>query len=198
MSRDSDVVRTTSRVGGLWGFAVIVIGMACIVIPWVPGLGVTLMIGIALIAVGIAQALYAFESKSFGAGAARFIFSLLAILAGLSLVAQPGVGLATITLLLAIWFFIDGIWSLVSGFKWRPFEGWGWMVFSGVVSVILGVMIYQQFPVSATWLVGVLVGIRLVFAGWTMVAMGLVGEAIADDAELAAEAGESSKIDDQA
>jgi uncharacterized membrane protein HdeD (DUF308 family) len=106
--------------------------------------------------------------------------------------------LATITLLLAIWFFIDGIWSLVSGFKWRPFEGWGWMVFSGVVSVILGVMIYQQFPVSATWLVGVLVGIRLVFAGWTMVAMGLVGEAIADDAELAAEAGESSKIDDQA
>ncbi len=198
MSQDSDAVRAASRVGGLWGFAVIVIGMACIVIPWVPGLGVTLMIGIALIAVGIAQALYAFESKSFGAGVARFVFSLLAVLAGLSLVAQPGVGLATITLMLAIWFFIDGIWSLISGFKWRPFEGWGWMAFSGAVSVIFGVMIYQQFPVSATWLVGVLVGIRLVFAGWTMVAMGMVGEAIADDAELAAKAGESSKIDEQA
>ena len=198
MSQDSETIKTSSRVGGLLGYSVIIIGMACIVVPWVPGLGVTLMIGIALIATGIAQALYAFKSESFGVGVARFGFSVLAALAGLSLVTQPGVGLATITLLLAIWFVIDGIWSLVSGFKWRPFEGWGWMVFSGAVSVILGVMIYRQFPVSATWLVGVLVGIRLVFAGWTMVAMGMAGEIIAGEVELAAEASESGDQDEQA
>jgi uncharacterized membrane protein HdeD (DUF308 family) len=156
------------------------------------------MIGIALIATGIAQALFAFKSRSFGVGAARFGFSVLAVIAGFSLVTQPGAGLATITLLLAIWFVIDGIWSLVSGFKWRPFEGWGWMVFSGAISVILGVMIYRQFPVSATWLVGVLVGIRLVVAGWTMVAMGLAGEIIADEVELAAKASESGDQDEQA
>ena len=63
---------------------------------------------------------------------------------------------------------IDGIWSLVAGFRWRPSEGWGWMVFSGIVSIILGVMIWRQFPVSALWLVGVLVGIRLLFTGLTM------------------------------
>jgi uncharacterized membrane protein HdeD (DUF308 family) len=59
------------------------------------------------------------------------------------------------------------------------------MVFSGIVSIILGVMIWRQFPVSAVWLVGVLVGIRLVFAGWTMIMLGGVGEAIVDEAERA-------------
>jgi hypothetical protein len=79
------------------------------------------MIGIALIATGIAQALFAFKSKSFGVGAARFGFSVLVALAGLSLVARPGAGLATITLLLAIWFVIDGRWfSGLNGYHSKP------------------------------------------------------------------------------
>ena len=82
MDQDCVALKTSSRVGALWGYAVIVIGIACIVAPWVPGLGVTLMIGIALIATGIAQALYAFKSKSFGVGIARFGFSVLAALVG--------------------------------------------------------------------------------------------------------------------
>jgi uncharacterized membrane protein HdeD (DUF308 family) len=122
---------------------------------------------------------------------------VLAALAGLSLVSQPGAGLATITLFLAAWFVADGIWSLISGFKWRPFDGWGWMVFSGIVSIVLGVMIYRQYPESAIWLVGVLVGIRLVLSGWTMVAMGVVGEALADRVDQAVAAKDSGNTDGQ-
>jgi uncharacterized membrane protein HdeD (DUF308 family) len=89
------------------------------------GLSVTLIIGSALIATGIAQALFAFKSKSFGVGATRFGFSVLAALTGLSLVAQPGAGLATITLLLAIWFVIDGHWFPgLNGNRSKVGAGW--------------------------------------------------------------------------
>ena len=153
--------------------------------PFITGVAVTVMLGIILVAAGIAQFVYAFKSRSFGEGILRFLFSALAVLAGVGMMVQPGAGLATITLFLAAWFFVDGIWSLVSGFRWRPFEGWGWMVFSGIVSIVLGVMIYNQFPESALWLVGVLVGIRLVFSGMAMIMMGAAGEAVVDEAEKA-------------
>ncbi len=80
---------------------------------------------------------------------------------------------------------MDGIWSVISGLRWRPFEGWGWMVFSGIVSIVFGVMIYRQFPESALWLVGVLVGVRLVFSGMAMIMMGAATEAVVDEAEKA-------------
>ena len=185
MGETSDLVREGSRAGIVWGIAVLILGLLAIAMPFIMGVAVTVIIGVILIAAGVAELVYTFKSRSFGEGFFRFLFGLLAILAGLSLVSQPNAGLATITLFLAIWFFVDGIITLIQGFRWRPFDGWGWMVFSGIVSIILGVMIWRQFPVSAVWLVGVLVGIRLIFAGWTMIMLGNVGEAIADEAERA-------------
>lgn len=185
MGESSELVRAGSRAGTLWGIIVLILGLLAVAMPFIPGVAVIVMIGIILIAAGLAELVYTFKSRSFGEGLFRFLFGLLAILAGLSLVAQPVAGLATITLFLAVWFFVDGIITLIQGFRWRPFDGWGWMVFSGIVSIVLGVMIWRQFPVSAVWLVGVLVGIRLIFAGWTMIMLGSVGEAIADEAERA-------------
>ena len=171
-------VANTARAGTIWGFVVILLGILAMVMPFITGVAVTLMIGIILMASGIAQIMYTFKSQSFGEGLFRFMFGLLAALAGLSLVTQPGAGLATITLFLAVWFFVDGVISLVQGFRWRPSEGWGWMVFSALISIICGVMIWRQFPVSALWLVGVLVGIRLLFSGWAMVMLASVAKAL--------------------
>lgn len=185
MNEVTQAARAGSRAGTVWGIIVLILGMLAIAMPFITGVGVTLLIGIILIAAGVAELVYVFKSKSFGEGFFRFLFGLVAILAGLSLVSQPDAGLATITLFLAVWFFVDGIITLIQGFRWRPFEGWGWMVFSGIVSIVLGVMIWRQFPVSAVWLVGVLVGIRLIFAGWTMIMLGGVGEAIVDEVERA-------------
>ena len=185
MNEVANVAKTGARIGTIWGVIVMILGVLAMAMPFITGVAITAMIGIILIATGIAQFLCALKSNSFGEGAFRFLFGLLALLAGVSLVSQPGAGLATITLFLAIWFFADGVTSLYQGFRWRPFDGWGWMVFSGIVSIILGVMIWRQFPVSAVWLVGVLVGIRLVFAGLTMIMMGAVAKSIADDVEEA-------------
>jgi len=187
MNEVTEAAKTGSRVGTTWGIVVIILGVLAIAMPFVAGVAIVATIGVILIATGAAELMYAFKSKSFGEGAFRFLFSILAVLAGLYLLFRPGAGLATITLFLAVWFFIDGIACLVQGFRWRPSEGWGWMVFSGIVSIILGVMIWRQFPVSAVWLVGVLVGIRLLFTGLAMVMMGSVVGAITDEVEQATE-----------
>ncbi len=159
------------------GIAVLVLGLLAIAMPLITGVAVTLLIGVILIAAGVAHVIYTFSSKSFGEGVFRFLFGLLAVVAGISLLTQPDAGLATITFFLAIWFIIDGVITLIQGFRWRPFEGWGWMIFSGAVSILLGILVWAQFPVSAVWLVGVLVGIRLMFLGWIMILLRSVGEA---------------------
>ena len=90
-----------------------------------------------------------------------------------------------VTLFLAVWFFVDGLFAIFNGISWRPQPGWGWMLLNGVIGIILGVMIYRQFPTSAVWLVGLLVGIRLLLAGWTMIALGAMGRQVAKEIDQA-------------
>lgn len=181
MSDFSQEIKSGSRTSTLWGILVLLLGIFSISAPWLPGLGLVLMIGIALILAGVAKLIFSFGSHSFGRGALRFLIGALAIFAGGALVANPGAGLATITLLLAAWFLVDGIFTLLAALNLRQLKGWGWMAFSGVISIVLGVMIYLQWPVSAIWLVGVLVGIRLIFAGMAMIMVGSAGRALAKE-----------------
>jgi uncharacterized membrane protein HdeD (DUF308 family) len=183
MSELSEVTKSGARSATILGVAVLVMGILAVGMPFITGVAITVSIGIILLGTGIAQIIFAFQSHSFGRGILRFAFGLMAALCGVSLISQPAAGLATITLFLAVWFFVDGLFSIFTGFSWRPNNGWGWMTFNGVVGLILGVMIYRQFPVSATWLVGLLVGIRLVLAGWTMIALGAVGREVSKKIE---------------
>lgn len=183
MTTMSEAARKGSQVATWWGIAVIILGTAAIGMPFVTGVAITLSIGLILMATGIAQIVFAFQSHSFGRGALRFGFGLLAGLCGVSLVTQPGAGLATVTLFLAVWFLVDGVFSIFHALSWRPQPGWGWMLLNGVMSFILGLLVYLQFPSSAVWLVGLLVGIRLVLSGWTMIALGALGRGVAADIE---------------
>lgn len=181
----ADSAKAGSKAATWWGIAVLLLGVLAIGMPFLTGVAITISIGVILITTGIAQLVFAFQSHSFGSGALRFGFGVLAGLCGLSLVTQPGAGLATITLFLAVWFFVDGLFALFNGISWRPQAGWGWMLVNGIISIILGVMIYRQFPTSAVWLVGLLVGIRLLLAGWTMIALGAMGRQVAREIDQA-------------
>ena len=87
------------------------------------------------------------------------------------MLARPGMALATLTLVLAAFFFVDGIFQIVWAFRLRPIKGWGWTLLSGVVALALGIMIWRQFPVSGIWAVGTLAGINLIFGGSSIVAI---------------------------
>jgi polyhydroxyalkanoate synthesis regulator phasin len=105
---------------------------------------------------------------------------------------RPLVGLVTMTLLLAIYFLIDGISEIVAAFKIKPDQGWGWVLFNGIIAVLLGFMIWRQWPVSGAWAIGLLVGIHILMTGWSMIILGSgarrVAGAIEDAVEDAVEA----------
>jgi len=85
---------------------------------------------------------------------------------------QPGVALGALTLLLAGFFFAQGVIEIFNAFGSRPQAGWGWLLASGVVSVLLAVMIWRQFPLSGAWAIGTLVGVRLLMSGISILAIG--------------------------
>ena len=96
----------------------------------------------------------------------------LTTVAGFYLFNQPLSGLASITIFLAAYFVVTGISELVSAFQIRPAEGWGFMLFNGIVTLLLGIMLWRQFPLSGAWAVGVLFGAKLLLSGCSLIFIG--------------------------
>jgi uncharacterized membrane protein HdeD (DUF308 family) len=92
-------------------------------------------------------------------------------LAGISVVAHPLFGLAFLTLLLVVYFLVEGIWKIIVSFRYRPATGWIWLLLSGTASLLLGFLIWDQWPISGMWAVGVMVGINLLSTGLAFVAL---------------------------
>jgi uncharacterized membrane protein HdeD (DUF308 family) len=107
---------------------------------------------------------------------------LLAIIAGATVIAHPLFGLKFLTLLLIIFFVMDGIARSVLALQMRPTPGWGWQMFTGIVTLLLAAMIWRQWPVSGAWAIGVLVGVQILLVGWAHVALGLAARAATDSA----------------
>ena len=186
MSNSSvEAVRLTSRAGFVWGILTIFLGAMAIASPLVSGIAVATLVGVFLLAAGIAQAIFAFKAGSFGEGIFTFLFGAFGILGGMVMLARPLFGLASITMVLAVYFFVDGVSGVFTAFRLRPVQGWAWMLVSSIISVFLGIMILNNWPASGMWLVGTLVGVRLFFAGWSMIALGAIGKAVANQADAA-------------
>jgi uncharacterized membrane protein HdeD (DUF308 family) len=129
----------------------------------------------------------AFRAGSFGDGFMVFLLGVLSLLAGLYMLANPGAALGTLTLFLAAYLVVSGIVEVIYAFQVKPVQGWGSLLFSGAVSVLLGILLWRQFPLSGAWAVGVLVGVRLVMTGFELMALGGAAGGVADALDEAAE-----------
>ena len=147
--------------------------------PFVAGTSVTIAVAVLMIAAGIARTIFAFQAESWGRGTLTFFLGVLTAFCGLVILARPGIGLSTLTLILAAYFFADGLFECIASFKLRPMKGWWWMLLGGFVSIALGLMIAREWPLSGLWAVGVLVGVKLIFAGWPMIMLGAAGRGLA-------------------
>jgi uncharacterized membrane protein HdeD (DUF308 family) len=157
----------------LFGIMEIIIGVLAITAPLVAGLAVTLMVAILLLLAGLSRTIGALKAGSWGAGILGFLVGVLALAGGVIMLARPGAGLAWITWLLSVYFFVVGLSGIALALKIRPHPGWGWRLFNGILSLLLGVLIMRHWPLSGAWAVGVLVGIHFLSSGWIMLFMGL-------------------------
>lgn len=156
----------------LLGVVELVIGVVAVLSPGMTGVVVALMVGVLLMLGGFTRIFGAFKAASFGTGALAILVGAFSILAGLILVARPGVGPAAIAFILAFYFFVDGITHIAIAFQMKPAPAWGWMLFTGVLSAVLGFFIWNQWPLSGMSAVGTLVGIQFLSSGGSMIAIG--------------------------
>jgi uncharacterized membrane protein HdeD (DUF308 family) len=153
------------------GLILLVLGGLAILAPMVAGIAIALMVGVLVLASGCARLAFALRAGSFGRGILGTVLGTLGVVCGVLMMAHPILGLAFLTLLLAAYFVVTGIFEIAYAIRLRPVTGWIWMLFSGVTALVLGVLIELQWPLSGAWAVGVLVGIQMVFAGSSLMAV---------------------------
>lgn len=146
------------------GIIAIVLGLLCMMAPVITGLSIALLLGILVLTAGVVRMIWAFKSGSVGKGILMFALGGLTLVCGLLLVANPVFASGFLTILLALYFIVDGVSEIAAGMAGRR----GWLTFAGVVSILLGVLLWAQFPLSGAWAMGILLGLKLLLIGTVM------------------------------
>jgi uncharacterized membrane protein HdeD (DUF308 family) len=157
------------------GVLLIVLGFLALLVPPLATLGVTLVLGWLFLLSGVIGLVTTFWARQLPGFGWSLISALLGIAAGLVLLMSPVTGALSLTLVLIVFFIIEGVVSIMYAINHRQqFSGrWGFMLMSGIVDLVLAAMVYAGLPASAAWALGVLVGINMVFGGTALVAMAL-------------------------
>lgn len=145
----------------------ILAGFFTLLIPFVGGIGITLFVGWALIISGVAHLVFAWKGHSTGTRLWELLVGLAYLFAGVYLILHPVAGLASLTLLLAFYLFFEGIFEILAFFQARSRAGSGWLLFDGLITLLLAIMIWRQWPFSTVWAIGTLVGISMLFSGFS-------------------------------
>jgi uncharacterized membrane protein HdeD (DUF308 family) len=161
------------------GVAAIVLGCIAILVPAVASVGTAIFIGWLLLVVSGILFAAAFSAHSVGTVAVRVAWALLTLLVGIWLIVEPHNGTLTLTLVLGIYFLFMGLTRITIAFIARGEPNAGLLGLSGVAGLLIGILILAKFPSSADWAIGLLVGIDLIFAGWTLTSVALLGKELA-------------------
>jgi uncharacterized membrane protein HdeD (DUF308 family) len=154
------------------GLAFILVGTIALLYSVIATLASVLVFGSFLIVGGLFEAVHAFKTDRWGGFLLALLMAILYVVVGGLMVLNPGVGAVSLTLLIAAFFLVGGIFRIIAAAAFRP-PSWGWLVTSGLVTLLLGILIWAQWPVSGLWVIGLFVGLDMIFSGmWlTMLAL---------------------------
>jgi len=181
-----DGIRSNAKTAKWVGVFLVIAGIVSLFAPLAAGAALATMVGLLLAFGGISLLLLAFRAGSFGHGMVVFLVGALTAVAGIYMMSEPGVALVTMGVFLAMYFAVTGIVEIIYALRLKPVQGWGWLLFGGIVSLLLGIMMWRQMPLSGAWAIGVLVGIRLLMSGFELLAMGGAAGDVADAMDDAA------------
>jgi uncharacterized membrane protein HdeD (DUF308 family) len=152
------------------GVIALIAGIVCIFVPAVASLAIGIFIGWILIFAGVLGVVDAFAVREKGRVALRLLGAAITAGIGIWVLTSDYKGTFTLTVILGIWFFAGGAIKLIAGIRERGTPGAGVLVLNGVLSLILGGLILADLPSSASWAIGLLVGVDLIFAGFALIA----------------------------
>lgn len=143
----------------------ILAGILALIFPVISSVAIVLFLGWLLIFSGILQAVSLIDARHVPHFWLQLVSVVLSVLVGVLFLRNPGAGLLTLTLLLIVFFMVEGISKVIFSLTIRPFPNWGWVFASGVISILLAFYLWANTPVTAIWLLGVLLGIELICEG---------------------------------
>ena len=157
------------------GIILVILGIAAIIVPPIATLATTLFLGWLFLVSGIVGLVTTFWMRSAPGFWWSLLSAVLAIIAGAVLIGWPVRGVLSLTLVLIVFFIVEGVSTIMYALDHRrELSGrWGWMLASGIVDLVLAALIITGLPGTAAWAIGLLVGINMVFGGWAMIAMAL-------------------------
>jgi uncharacterized membrane protein HdeD (DUF308 family) len=153
------------------GIVLIVLGTFALAAPWTVTLTTATFIGVLLILGGVSQAVGAFWARHWSGFFVHLLEGILYLVVGVLAVNQPLRFGAGLTLILAMFLMVGGLFRVIAALSAR-FPSWGWLVLNGAITFLLGLMIFEQWPTSSLWVIGVFVGIEMIFCGWSWVMLG--------------------------
>lgn len=157
----------------LMGVLLIVLGLVAIAQPAVSTIFVETWFALILVSAGAAKLTYAFQTRDSGGFVWKLLLSILYIAIGVMLFVSPLKGVLTLTLLLGSFLLTEGVFNLILAFRLRGQQNWTWVLVDGIITLLLGGMIWFQWPFNAPWLIGTLVGVSVLFTGISRVMLSL-------------------------
>jgi len=154
------------------GIALIVLGVGAIGSAFVATLATVMTFGILVLAGGSVEIVSSVWARRWGGFFLHLLAGILYVVIGFLMVTRPLAAAAGLTLMLAALFFVGGMFRIIAALSHR-FHGWGWVLLNGIITLVLGVMIWQDWPEAAFWVIGMFLGIDLVFAGMSWVMLGM-------------------------
>ena len=182
MSTTSPATFVKESVGWSIGLSVLMIiaGILAIASPLAAGIAVNVVVAWLLVFSGCAHLVFAWHTRSGSVGGFfwELLLGILYIFIGGYLLMHPLAGLASLTIALAMYLFLEAVLEFVLGFTLRPLPGSGWLLFDGIVTLVLAVMIWRTWPSSTAWVIGTLVGISMLFSGTSRLMLSLAARSV--------------------
>ncbi len=161
---------------GAWlfiGVLSILTGIAAIIVPQITALAVEMLLGWLFIFASFLQGIHAYHIHRRRGLGLSILTALLSLIVGVLLLVFPLSGVMTLTLVIGVFFLLGGSFKGLLAFQLRPLPGWDWMLFSGIISLGLGFLIFSMSTQAADQVIGIFVGIDLFFGGWWLIMMAL-------------------------
>jgi uncharacterized membrane protein HdeD (DUF308 family) len=173
---ETTVAEVAKKVTG-WSIAIsvlmIVAGLLAILLPMEAGFAVNILVGWMLLFAAAAHFVYAWSSRSAGGVVWKVLVGVLYGCIAFYLLEHPARGLATLTLVLAYYLLIEGVMEIILFFQHRSMPGASWFLMDGIITLILGGLVWKTWPSSTEWVIGTLVGLSILFSGTTRLMLSL-------------------------
>lgn len=156
------------------------LGVLAIIFPWVAAISFELVIGALFLVAGIAQAIHAVSIRRWKGFGMNLALAIVALLTGGLMLFYPIAGVITLTTMVVVFFLLSGSIKTAFALRVRPAHGWGWILTSGLLSLVLGVLILIQLAAAMPWILGLLLGLDFLFSGFWILMLAIKARQFAE------------------